>query len=86
MIDALRFIADYKTGKRVRGGSHVVVIGGGNTAIDAAIAAQRLGAEEVHIAYRRGEAEMPAFEFEYEHAKQEGEFEFHWLDRRRVGS
>jgi glutamate synthase (NADPH/NADH) small chain len=56
----------------------VVVIGGGNTAIDAATAALRLGAEEVHVLYRRSEAEMPAFQFEYDLAKQEG-VRFHWL-------
>ena len=54
------------------------MIGGGNTAIDAANAARRLGAEEVHIFYRRTEKEMPAFPFEYDHAKLEG-VQFHWL-------
>ncbi len=50
----------------------VVVIGAGNTAIDAAIAAVRLGASEVTMAYRRGAEQMSAFAFEYEHAKAEG--------------
>src|ERR1035438_827709 len=59
-------------------GRRVVVIGGGNTAIDAATAALRLGAEEVHVLYRRSETEMPAFEFEYDLAKREG-VRFHWL-------
>ncbi len=54
------------------------MIGGGNTAIDAANAARRLGAEEVHLFYRRTENEMPAFANEYEHAKLEGVV-FHWL-------
>ncbi len=72
VVDAVRFIADYKLGRRVFVGRRVVVIGGGNTAIDAAIAARLLGAEEVTIAYRRGPAEMSAFAFEYEHAKQTG--------------
>ena len=49
--------------------ARVVVIGAGNTAIDAAIAAVRLGAKEVHIVYRRGPEQMSAFAFEYEHAK-----------------
>lgn len=44
----------------------VVVIGAGNTAIDAATEASRLGAEEVMIVYRRGHDDMPAYEFEYE--------------------
>jgi dihydropyrimidine dehydrogenase (NAD+) subunit PreT len=76
VIDALRFIADYKTGS-VEMGRKVVVIGAGNTAIDAATAAHRLGAEEVHILYRRGEHEMPAFEYEYEIAKLDC-VQFHW--------
>jgi len=50
----------------------VVVVGAGNTAIDAAIAAVRLGAAEVHIVYRRGLEQMSAFTFEYQHAKNEG--------------
>jgi dihydropyrimidine dehydrogenase (NAD+) subunit PreT len=76
VIDALRFIADYKI-RSVEMGRKVVVIGAGNTAIDAATAAHRLGAEEVHILYRRGEPEMPAFEYEYEIAKLDG-VRFHW--------
>jgi len=78
VIDALQFIARYKTSDDMPIGRSVVVIGGGNTAIDAANAARRLGAEEVHVFYRRTEAEMPAFWFEYEHSKQEG-VHFHWL-------
>ena len=49
----------------------VVVVGGGNVAMDAARCAKRLGAE-VHIAYRRGEAELPARREEIAHAKEEG--------------
>lgn len=78
VIDALRFIAEYKMYRGARVGRRVVVIGGGNTAIDAATAALRLGAEEVHVLYRRSEQEMPAFQFEYDLAKQEG-VRFHWL-------
>jgi glutamate synthase (NADPH/NADH) small chain len=59
-------------------GRTVIVIGGGNTAIDAANAARRLGAEDVHLFYRRTEKEMPAFFFEYENSKLEGVL-FHWL-------
>ena len=77
VTSALDLIADYKSGKSVRVPERVVVIGAGNTAIDAAIAARRLGAEEVYLVYRRGEQEMSAFAFEYEHAKQEG-VRFHW--------
>ena len=77
VVDALRFIAEYKTGTPAVG-RRVVVIGAGNTAIDAATAARRLDAEEVRILYRRGEREMPAFHYEYELAKQDGIL-FHWL-------
>jgi len=72
VVDALRFIADYKTLQTIPVGSRVAVIGGGNTAIDAANAAKRLGAEEVTMVYRRGEREMPAFLFEYENSKLGG--------------
>jgi heterodisulfide reductase subunit A-like polyferredoxin len=56
--------------KEIKG--KVVVIGGGNAAIDAARASVRLGAEEVHIVYRRSRDEMPADPFEIEEALQEG--------------
>ena len=57
---------------KVRHGKHVVVVGGGNVAMDAARSALRLGADEVSIVYRRGEEEMPARREEIEHAKEEG--------------
>ncbi len=78
VTDALRFIERYKTSPDFNVGRRVIVIGGGNTAIDAANAAKRLGAEEVHLFYRRTEREMPAFSFEYDHSKVEG-VRFHWL-------
>ncbi len=78
VIDALHFIERYKTDPHFRVGRRVAVIGGGNTAIDAANAARRLGAEDVRIFYRRTEAEMPAFPFELAHAKTEGVI-FEWL-------
>jgi len=62
--------SEYDT--RVRLGKHVVVVGGGNVAMDAARSALRLGAEDVSIVYRRGEDEMPARREEIEHAKEEG--------------
>ncbi|HUS06985.1 MAG TPA: NAD(P)-dependent oxidoreductase [Bryobacteraceae bacterium] len=77
VVDALTFIAQYKTGQPIPVGRRVAVIGAGNTAIDAANAARRLGAEEVHLLYRRGVQQMSAFPFEFEHAKQEG-IQFHW--------
>jgi dihydropyrimidine dehydrogenase (NAD+) subunit PreT len=78
VFDALQFIAAYKTAKPLPMGRRVAVIGGGNTAIDAATASRRLGAAEVVMLYRRGEKEMPAFEFEFEHAKRDG-VGFLWL-------
>jgi glutamate synthase (NADPH/NADH) small chain len=56
----------------IRRGKHVVVVGGGNVAMDAARSALRLGADEVSIVYRRGEDEMPARREEIAHAKEEG--------------
>ena len=75
--NALELIAAYKAGHLRELHGTVVVVGAGNTAIDAANAARRLGAETVYMLYRRGESEMSAFEFEYEHAKQEG-VQFLW--------
>jgi len=58
-------------------GKVITVIGGGNTALDSARVALRLGAEKVIIVYRRSEAEMPARREEYHHAVEEGvEFQF----------
>ncbi len=62
----------YRTGK-------VAVLGGGNVAMDAARTAVRLGAEEVHVIYRRTEVEMPARVEEIAHAKEEGII-FHLLE------
>jgi glutamate synthase (NADPH/NADH) small chain len=77
VMNALELIAAYKTGhvRELRG--TVIVVGAGNTAIDAANAARRLGAETVSMLYRRGEGDIGAFDFEYEHAKQEG-VQFLW--------
>lgn len=69
------FREDYAT--PIRGGKKVAVVGGGNVAMDAARTALRLGAE-VHIVYRRGEAELPARVEEVHHAKEEG-IQFHLL-------
>jgi dihydropyrimidine dehydrogenase (NAD+) subunit PreT len=72
VTNALDFIAGYKSGEITSAPERVAVVGAGNTAIDAANAAVRLGAREVHMIYRRGAEQMSAFDFEYEHAKQEG--------------
>ncbi|MDV0444597.1 Glutamate synthase [NADPH] small chain [Methanimicrococcus sp. At1] len=56
----------------IRKGKKVVVVGGGNVAMDAARSALRLGADDVTIVYRRSDAELPARREEIEHAKHEG--------------
>lgn len=56
----------------IRVGKRIAVVGGGNTAMDAARSALRLGADEVWIVYRRSRKEMPAREEEIENAKEEG--------------
>ena len=65
-------------------GRRVVVIGGGMTAIDAAVQSKLLGAEEVTICYRRGREQMNASEFEQELAAAKGVTIRHWLQPRRV--
>jgi len=78
--EALDFIFPMHTGPYTdcEIGKRVIVIGGGNTAIDVATAAVRLGADEVTIAYRRGEAAMPAFTYEHQLAQTDG-IRFEWF-------
>ncbi len=68
----LDFLRDVNLQKNVKVSGTVAVIGGGNTAIDAARSAIRLGAEKVHILYRRTKAEMPADNREIQDALDEG--------------
>src|SRR3954469_9646642 len=78
--DALEFISQLHTDPlhTVPVGRRVAVIGAGNTAIDAVTQSKRLGAERAFIVYRRGEADMSAYDFEYDHAKNDGaQFIFH---------
>jgi dihydropyrimidine dehydrogenase (NAD+) subunit PreT len=79
VYDALDFIERVKTREwsSVPLGRIVAVIGAGNTAVDVATQARRLGAERVLMIYRRGEREMPAYDYEYELAKQDA-VEFLW--------
>lgn len=56
----------------IKRGKRVIVVGGGNVAMDAARCALRLGADEVSIVYRRSDEELPARREEIEHAKEEG--------------
>ncbi|MGC1686983.1 MAG: NAD(P)-dependent oxidoreductase [Candidatus Acidiferrales bacterium] len=76
---AMEFIEQtkLKSFAEVEVGRRVACIGAGNTAIDVVTAARRLGAEEVHLLYRRGEEDMPAFPYEHEIAQHDG-VEFHW--------
>jgi dihydropyrimidine dehydrogenase (NAD+) subunit PreT len=79
VIGAIEFIEATKTGPfaDVPVGRSIACIGAGNTAIDVVTAAKRLGAEKVHLIYRRGEGDMPAFRYEYDLAKLDG-VTFHW--------
>jgi dihydropyrimidine dehydrogenase (NAD+) subunit PreT len=79
VIDALSFIEKIKSGdtKQILGHGRVAVIGGGNTAIDAARQALRLGASDVTVLYRRSESDMSAYKHEYEDARREG-IKFLW--------
>ncbi|MDD4873765.1 MAG: FAD-dependent oxidoreductase, partial [Dehalococcoidales bacterium] len=72
VLPALDFLRRVKSGDRVVIGENVVVIGGGNAAIDAARVALRLGAKEVTIIYRRSRVEMPAVASEVEEGGKEG--------------
>ncbi len=72
VIDAIDLLRNVALGDRHAPGKKVVVIGGGNVAIDAARTSLRLGAEAVSIAYRRTRKEMPADEEEIEQAEEEG--------------
>jgi NADPH-dependent glutamate synthase beta subunit-like oxidoreductase len=72
VIDAIDFLRQVALGRREVPGRRVVVVGGGNVAIDAARTALRLGCREVTIAYRRTRNEMPADHEEVEQAEEEG--------------
>jgi NADPH-dependent glutamate synthase beta subunit-like oxidoreductase/2,4-dienoyl-CoA reductase-like NADH-dependent reductase (Old Yellow Enzyme family) len=70
VVSALDLLASLKTGARIEGS--VLVIGGGNTAIDAAMSAQRAGSSDVAIVYRRSFQEMPAWPAERDQAMKAG--------------
>ncbi len=74
VVDALDFIDQIHTRPldRVPVGRRVVVIGAGNTAIDAVTQSLRLGAEQATVVYRRSEGDMSAYDFEYQRAKCDG--------------
>ncbi len=78
VVDAVSFLRDVASGERPVIGRKVAVYGGGNTAMDAARVARRLGAEESVVVYRRTEQQMPAHEEEKEGAVAEG-VKMNWL-------
>jgi heterodisulfide reductase subunit A len=76
--DAVQFLREVNLGKGVMPGKEVVIIGGGNVAVDAARTALRLGSGKVSIVYRRSREEMPAYPEEIDQALEEG-VEIHYL-------
>jgi NADPH-dependent glutamate synthase beta subunit-like oxidoreductase len=79
ILDAVSLLRDMETGAEPpKLGRRVIIYGGGNTAMDAARTAKRLGAEETVIVYRRTRAQMPAHSFEVDEAVEEG-IMIHWL-------
>jgi NADPH-dependent glutamate synthase beta subunit-like oxidoreductase/2,4-dienoyl-CoA reductase-like NADH-dependent reductase (Old Yellow Enzyme family) len=78
VVDGPWWLKEFNLGKKVRIGKNVVVVGGGNTAMDAARTAVRLGAKTVSVVYRRSREEMPAIKDEIEEAEKEG-VEIHYL-------
>ncbi len=78
IIDAVPFLRDVAAGERPVVGRRVAVYGGGNTAMDAARVARRLGAQDTMIVYRRTRAQMPAHEEEAADAEREG-VRINWL-------
>ncbi|MDX8378390.1 MAG: NAD(P)-binding protein [Mariprofundales bacterium] len=78
MMDAVSFLRSVESGEKVKLGRRVAIYGGGNTAMDAARTAKRLGAEEAVIIYRRDRANMAAHDFEATEAMEEG-VKINWL-------
>ena len=72
VMDAVQLLADMEGEEKPMLGRKVVIYGGGNTAIDAARTAKRLGAEEAVIVYRRNRDRMPAHDSEVTEAEEEG--------------
>lgn len=87
VANAVEFISELRQASDLSSlpvGRRVVVIGGGMTAVDAAVQSKLLGAEEVTICYRRGQEHMNASEFEQDLAAANGVTIRHWLQPRRV--
>lgn len=89
VFDATEFIEKIRQAKdlsKLEVGRRVVVIGGGNTAIDMAVQIKRLGAEEVTLAYRRGPENMKATDYEQDLAKQNGVNLKFWLKPSKINA
>ncbi|MBB3611396.1 NAD(P)-dependent oxidoreductase [Rhizobium sp. BK602] len=87
VADAVAYIAELRQASDkadIAIGRRVVVLGGGMTAIDAAVQAKLLGAEEVTICYRRGKEHMNASEYEQDLAASKGVMIRHWLAPKRI--
>ncbi len=78
ILDAVTVLHDMENGERPLLGRRVAVYGGGNTAMDVARTAKRVGAEDAVVVYRRTRERMPAHEFEVEEAEEEG-VRMRWL-------
>jgi NADPH-dependent glutamate synthase beta subunit-like oxidoreductase len=78
ILDAVSYLASVEKGDAPKLGRRVAIYGGGNTAMDAARTAKRLGAEEAMIIYRRDRKSMPAHDFEATEAEAEG-IKINWL-------
>lgn len=78
ILDAVSFLSSANDGERPQLGRRVAIYGGGNTAMDAARTAKRLGATEAIIIYRRDRSSMPAHDFEADEALEEG-IKINWL-------
>lgn len=78
ILDAVSFLSQVKDGDPPKIGRRVAIYGGGNTAMDAARTAKRLGATEAMIIYRRDRSSMPAHDFEADEAIEEG-IKINWL-------
>lgn len=87
VYDAVDFIATLRQSPDFASlpvGRRVVVIGGGNTAVDAAVQSKKLGAESVAMVYRRGAESMSATHVEQAYAKSQGVNVIHWAAPRRI--
>jgi len=78
ILDAVTYLGEANTGEAPLLGRRVAIYGGGNTAMDAARTAKRLGADEAMIIYRRNRESMPAHDFEADEAIEEG-VKINWL-------